>query len=202
MIYEGETEDTVIKMIFDALNVDEKRDGIFLWNASGQGNIKNNLYGLVQLAREQGIDVFLILDHDVDWSDILEDFKRRGYLKEDMYHVWERDFELDNFTIDKIIERINSVLEQKFLERIEKDEVVKKISSSSKKSIKIISDLINQKNGVKLEDVISKKDLAQILIEFRNTQIKRERYGDGWKPLLPIEKILYKIFVMIPRVIG
>ncbi len=42
LIYEGETEDTVIKMIFDALNVDEKRDGIFLWNASGQGNINNS----------------------------------------------------------------------------------------------------------------------------------------------------------------
>jgi hypothetical protein len=47
---------------------------------------------------------------------------------------------------------------------------------------------------MKLEEVISKRDLARILIEPRTAEIKKERNNDGWKPVLPIEKELKKVF--------
>jgi hypothetical protein len=65
---------------------------------------------------------------------------------------------------------------------------------------KAISDLIWEKNQVELDLVISKKQLAETLIQCRIEEIKKERQQEEWKPLLSIEKILYEIFDMIPQI--
>jgi len=98
LIYEGQTEDRIIKLIFNVLNVDEMRDGVFLYCARGQGNIKR-LEGMIELARKDNVEPFLILDRDADWQRILQKYERSGsnktwYIKKSMYKVWKKDLNL------------------------------------------------------------------------------------------------------------
>jgi hypothetical protein len=54
---------------------------------------------------------------------------------------------------------------------------------------------------IQFDDVISKKILAQNLIADRINDIEKERNSsEGWKPKLPIEIILNKIFQTIPKI--
>jgi hypothetical protein len=202
LVYEGDTEDGVIKMIFDALYVDPERDGLFLYNAEGQGNVERNLYGLAELARKNEMDIFLILDRDARWSRIILDFKNYGYIKEGKCHVWNKDFESDNFAINETLDKVNYILSEKCLKIIKKEELEEKMSNPNIFLRKAISDLIYKENGKALNDIISNKELGRLLIQSRIEKIKMERDGDGWKPLLPIEKVLNNIFHLIPRFIG
>ncbi len=66
--------------------------------------------------------------------------------------------------------------------------------------MKIANDIFWRENGVKLHEAISKKDLASKLISKRIIEIANERISEeGWKPKLPIEKVLKRIFCRIPR---
>jgi len=202
LIYEGDTEDFVVKSIFDALYVDQDRDGIFLHNAEGQGNIQHYVNSFAPLARSNEIDIFLILDRDVNWKKILDGLKQRRYIKDDMYHVWQKDFESDNFETDQVINTVNTILADKDYKEIRREEVSKKLSNSHVGLMKAIFDVVWDENETKLSDVVSKVELAKKLIEPRITEIRAERYGKGWKPVLPIEQQLNRIFNIIPRVIG
>lgn len=161
------------------------------------------MYGLAELARAIEMRIFLILDRDANWNKIIDELKRRRYINNDLYCVWNKDFESDNFTVDQIVNVVNTVLEQKNLGKIEKGQVGDRMNISNVGVTKAISDLIWDDKGMKLEDVISKAELARTIIEPRISEIKTERdNGNEWKPLLPIEKELRRIFEMIPRIIG
>ena len=95
IVLEGETEERVINLILDAIYVDNKRSGFFLYNAKGQGNIKENLRGLLHLSNLNEIELFLILDNDYESEKIIKQLGE--YIKKDMIHKWKRDFEYDNF---------------------------------------------------------------------------------------------------------
>ena len=152
LIYEGLTEDTVLNMIFEVLSVDQDTEGIFSWNATGQGNIKENLNALAKLARANEMEVFLILDRDGDWLDILNDFKKRGYIREGTYHVWEKDFESDNFSIDEVVKKVNYLLGQKLLNKVEKSDVIDRMNNNpALVMMKAISDSFWEKNRVQTE---------------------------------------------------
>jgi hypothetical protein len=43
IIFEGHSEEKAIRMILEALYIDEKRDGIMLHNAKGRSNMEANL---------------------------------------------------------------------------------------------------------------------------------------------------------------
>jgi hypothetical protein len=49
-------------------------------------------------------------------------------------------------------------------------------------------------NDVKFDDIISKPELGRILIEPRISGIKIEYNSGKWSPVLPIEKVLKKVF--------
>lgn len=202
LIYEGDTEDFVVKSIFDALYVDQDRDGIFLHNAEGQGNIQHYVNSFAPLAKADEIDIFLILDRDVNWEKILEDFKRQRFIKDNMYHIWQKDFESDNFEIGQVINTVNTMLKEKNQKEIKTEDVIPKLSNPSIGLMKAISDVVWNVNESKFSDLVSKVDLAKKLIEPRITEIRTERDNKGWKPILPIEQQLYKIFDIVPRVIG
>src|SRR5215207_970046 len=202
LIYEGDTEDFVIKSIFDALYVDQDRDGIFLHNAEGQGNIQHYMNSFAPLAKADEIDIFLILDRDMKWQDIVEDFKRQRFIKDNMYHIWQRDFESDNFEVGQVLDIVNIILKEKNQKEIRKEDVIQKLSNPTIGLMKAVADVIWNVDQCKFSDLVSKVDLAKKLIEPRIAEIRRERDNEGWKPILPIEQQLYKIFDIIPRVIG
>ena len=182
--------------------MDHDCSGIFLHNAEGQGNIQHYVKSFAPLAKANEIDIFLILDRDMNWQVIIEEFKRQRFIKDNMYHVWQRDFESDNFEIGQVIYTLNTMLREKNQKEIKKEEVIQKLSNPSIGLMKAISDVIWNMNETNFGDLFSKVVLAKKLIEPRIAEIRRERDNDGWKPILPIEQQLYKIFDMIPRVSG
>jgi hypothetical protein len=52
--------------------------------------------------------------------------------------------------------------------------------------------------GIPLDQVLSKTKLAELLVADRIAQIQIERSGKGWEPQLEIEKLLKRIFGMMP----
>lgn len=130
LIYEGDTEDFVIKSIFDALYVDHDRDGIFLHKAKGQGNIQQYVNSFAPLAKADEIDIFLLLDRDMNWQGIIDNFKRQRLIKDNnMYHVWQKDFESDNFEIGQVIDTVNTMLKEKNQKEIKKRSYSKVVKS-------------------------------------------------------------------------
>jgi len=154
------------------------------------------------LAKADEIDIFLILDRDMKWQDIVEDFKRQRFIKDNMYHIWQRDFESDNFEVGQVLDIVNIILKEKNQKEIRKEDVIQKLSNPTIGLMKAVADVIWNVDQCKFSDLVSKVDLAKKLIEPRIAEIRRERDNEGWKPILPIEQQLYKIFDIIPRVIG
>jgi len=154
------------------------------------------------LAKADEIDIFLILDRDMKWQDIVEDFKRQRFIKDNMYHIWQRDFESDNFEVGQVLDIVNIILKEKNQKEIRKEDVIQKLSNPTIGLMKAVADVIWNVDQCKFSNLVSKVDLAKKLIEPRIAEIRRERDNEGWKPILPIEQQLYKIFDIIPRVIG
>jgi hypothetical protein len=202
LVYEGEAEDIAIKILFDVLNVDQQNDGIFLWNAKGQSNIKNNIHRLYALAKADGIDLFIILDQDSDWDHIVNSSIRYGYLKPDNHHVWKKDFETDNYDIAITLELINKKLENESQKIIHRKIVEEKLYKGTIGLYKAISYTMWQINNIELEPIVSKTELARMVFQERAEEIKNEIENDGWVPKLPIEHVLYKIFVDTAKFVG
>lgn len=198
IVLEGETEEHVINLILDAIYVDNKRSGFFLYNAKGQGNIKKNLQGLFYLSNLDEIALFLILDNDKDSERIEEELKE--FVTENMIHKWEKDFEYDNFGILNVVSEVNEVLRVKGYKEISFSDVESKLSGTQNVLMKVIGDIVWIEHKIRLDDIVSKKDLAGVLIRNRLQEISIERNSEqGWQPKLPIETVLKKIFHEIPR---
>lgn len=58
LVYEGDTEDTVIRSIFQTHGINEKREGVVLFSADGKGNIKKDLNLLTRQLKKNGICSF------------------------------------------------------------------------------------------------------------------------------------------------
>ena len=198
IIYEGATEDTVIRQIFQSLGINEKSEGIILFDAEGKGNIKKNLNFLAKQARDDGLDLFIILDGESESNKTISDLIDKGYLDSKMFKIWEKDFEYDNFTQEKVVEKTNDLLKKNSYEyTISMDEVNNTIGN--KMLMKAISDLIYTKYGKIMDDIISKSELGKLLILERSKEIILEK---DWQPKLPIEKTLEQLFKKYPQIMG
>ena len=100
---EGDTEETIINLILDALAIDPDRDGFIIHNLEGQSNININLGTIYYLASRDFIDVFTILDNDHEANEIIT----RYNIDTERYHKWKRDFEYDNFGVEAVIKYVN-----------------------------------------------------------------------------------------------
>jgi hypothetical protein len=197
IIVEGDTEEHVTNLILDKIHVDNKRNGFFIHNAKGQGNIKENLRGLFHLSNLNEVRLFLILDDNIEADKIKEELK--DFVNEDMIHKWKNDFEYDNFGIRPVVDTVNRILSIKGYNPISLSEVEFELSKG-KVLMKVIKNIFERETKKGLEDVISKKHLAEELIGERLKGIEKERNSEeGWKPNLPIEIVLNRIFSKIPR---
>ncbi|MBM2819829.1 MAG: hypothetical protein HW410_1511 [Nitrosarchaeum sp.] len=195
-MYEGATEDYVIKRILEALKIYMPKSGLTLHNAEGADNLLNNFDSFFELAKHEAIDGFVIIDQDKKF--IGDELVRKGSVKEDMVIVWDNDFELENFGIEKMVDVVNNVLKSKSAKTILISEIKSKMDQNNIMLMNAISDEVRKQNGVKLDDFVSKKKLATIIFEPRAIEIEKE-FETQWIPRLPIEKKLQALFKKYPH---
>lgn len=107
LIYEGETEHEIIKKIFDALYIFDEKSGIIRCNARGADNIEKNFDGYFEMAKENEIKPFVIVDKDHE--SVITDHTRNGNIKDGMGVVWSNDFEYGwapKLPIEKTLQQI------------------------------------------------------------------------------------------------
>lgn len=196
IVFEGDTEEIVIESILRALDVDKKKDGLFLHNAEGQLNIGENLRAMYGLSSLENISLFIILDNDNKVKKIKE--KLQKFMKTKSIKIWKGDFENDNFGVVRVLQEINKELKARNFEEIKRNEVLKKLNDSHS-LMKIIEIICGEKNRIDLYSLLPKKVIARRIIKERILEIEKERKSlDGWKPKLPIEKVLRDILKTMP----
>lgn len=197
IVYEGATEEYVINRILKALRIYLPTSGLTFHNAEGADNLLTNFDSFFELAKKEQIDGFVILDQDK--KSIAEELIRKGSVKEDMMVVWNNDFELENFGIEKTVEVINDALKKKSANIISVDEIKSKLDGRDMMLMNAISDEVRKQNGVKLDSLVSKKDVAEIIFESRAIEIEKEFETNKWVPNLSIEKKLQELFRKYPH---
>ncbi len=205
LVYEGKTEDLVIREFLQAWNVDITKDGILLYDAEGVGNMsRKNLDGLITSTKKMGLDLLVILDNDSDSKEIMYSHIKKGEVALENFHIWNNDFEYDNFGIDAVLSIVNSALEkrainlsQNFIE-LTKEMTENEISTKNVVLMRAIDNLLDDRyGGLKLENVINKKNMAKSLIESRIQEIKNGQHSRS--DVLPIEQVLNSVVNKIPR---
>ena len=125
IIYEGETEDRVIRGIMKAVQVPSpEREGIHLYNTTGSGNMnQKNLDGYVTRANLLENDVYVIIDKDAE--QYLQKHLENNNIQKENAIIWNKDFEEDNFGVDVVVTKINSILTKNGKNQVSLDEVKK-----------------------------------------------------------------------------
>lgn len=163
-------------------------------------NIVQNLKLLYDFSKIEDIELFLILDNDNKANKTKN--KLKNYIKAERIKIWQKDFEYDNFGTEEVLREVNKRLGKLGLQPVEKEEVINKLNTSNYVLMHILELIAKKINkGIKLWNLISKKHVTESLISTRIKEIEYERFSsDGWKPKLPIEKVLREAFQLIPRV--
>jgi hypothetical protein len=199
IVFEGDTEQVVIESILTALRVNKEKDGFFLYNARGQKNIIYNLKSLYDISKKEDIELFLILDNDERAACVKDELK--NLINRQNIKIWKKDFEYDNFGIDTLVNNLNANLVTKGYRVVSTSDIKQLLKKSNKVLMNVVSNAVFRENGVKLDDILSKSELAKKLIAARVLEIEEERFeGNGWNPKLPIEKVLNEIFHKIPSI--
>jgi len=197
ILFEGSTENYVIKKIIESLNIFMPKSGLSLHNLEGADNLQSNFDSFFKLAKKQKIDGFVILDQDK--KNMVEELVRRGSINDDMYVVWENDFEFDNFGIEKVVEIVNVFLEGKKAKTIVLKHVKNRLENGDVMLMAAISEEVKKENGgIKLTDFVSKTQIAQTIFDKRAIEIQDEYENNKWTPKLPIEKKLQQLFRKFP----
>ena len=193
ILCEGETEETVINQILEALHWDTRRQGLTLINyrKMGELDLVANMISRLGSAKRQSVPVFVISDNDSHIKDRIEHLVSIGKLKCGMYEIWNGDFEQDNFGISKVLAIVNNKLQEQGMGTLTADEVGIE-TRKGKVLMRAIGSVCNSKFCRKLDDIISKKEIARILMAQRIEEIRKEFGEGGWKPTLPIEKALHR----------
>jgi hypothetical protein len=199
--FEGRTEEIVIKKILELFMIDPKKEGYHLYNAEGSGNLDaKKLDGVIKLAKSNEMEVCLIIDNDAEVKSILQQHQAHGDIKDDMITVWRKDFEYDNFGTTAVIEKVNQILQSKGLKTVTIDMVENRMAKGPDVLMKALDNVVGQiNNRKKLDDIISKRKLAEDLIAPRILEIEQEYAKNQWKPKLPIEETIEKLFKKYPK---
>ncbi len=181
-LVEGETEENVIELILKARGVDLEKDGFFVYNIKGKNNLEH-LKPLFRVSQLIDITIFAMIDNDKDVDKSILKMKEGaedlGYSKEIIIRKWDRDFESENFGIDRVIEKINQILHENSYKEISKEQVQKRMESTGDALIRAAENQIQMlnrdrfKDSAKASDIISKPYLAKLLLEERLNEIQR-----------------------------
>lgn len=206
LVYEGETEDLIIKELFKNLGITNNE--IILLNLKGQTNIRWSNTSVKLFKDYLGMDIHIIMDNDGQVNAMKQDCIKIG-IAINNFHIWNRDFEFDNFGVTRTINRINKLImirnknkthinqlniinRKKIIERLNKDKQLGLMSAIKQEYKQINSTSI-------YSDLIKKPHLAHILFDSRLKRIAKERKNGNWIPKLPIEKLIKEIFIKNAR---
>jgi hypothetical protein len=142
---------------------------------------------------------FEIVDGEKTSKEMLVGHVRKGFIKERMFHAWEKDYEYDNFGTTKVVEKVNIFLrERSHKQGITVEEVELRMQNNNSVLMNAVSAITNSKFGMKLNEIVGKPKLTEELMQDRIAKIREERDKGEWMPEPEIEKVMKKIFDIIP----
>lgn len=198
LIVEGKTEEKIFEEIFKnyGLNIDEK--GIQIVNCGGVGKMNvEKLKHIISIINKDNLPVFILADNEGNMNKNIcqMKIKIKGICKS---HIWEKNFEEDNFVDEEITSTVNHYLKihnEKLL-----NEEINKYRKNKKPLYKAICDTYYTKYKKNLDYVISKPDISLHLLKPFFEEISK---GEKITTATNIEKIVLEIFKMhahyIPR---
>src|SRR5206468_2148295 len=111
------------------------------------------------------ISIFAMVDNDKDVDRTItkmkESAKELGYTKEIMVRKWDRDFETENFGINKVIEKANEILNDNGYNIVNREDVQNRMLTTGDALVKAIENEIRRTNyqkfdgGKKIYDIFS-----------------------------------------------
>ena len=122
ILVEGDTEEKVIKKIFERLHISITDDGIHIINCEGVKNmVAKKLKDTIRLANRDHIAMYVIADNEGNLESQTKIMQGRIETAFD-YHIWDTSFEEDNFGKRKVVALINSYL-KKYGQNLSYDEI-------------------------------------------------------------------------------
>jgi len=196
-LIEGISEETVVRILMNALGIVPEIVGIAIHNFEGIGGITPfNAEAVLRIAKAQNVARYLIVDKDPEAEELVMELSERlKLLDSDCCRIWEKDFEFDNFGLNCTVETVNEKLVENGYGPIETNAVEKRLSNHPRARLwKAVHDECWQKNGIKIDDVLSKAQLARILALRRAKEIRQELSESKYKPKWRIEEEIEKIY--------
>jgi hypothetical protein len=99
---------------------------VFIYNIQGQDNLLH-LKPLFRVSQLIDITIFGMVDNDRNVIKKIQKMKEYardlGYEKDIRIHIWDRDFETDNFGIYKDVSKVNQIVSEKGYSKIDPLEV-------------------------------------------------------------------------------
>ena len=189
LLLEGETEMEVIKKICEKLSIDLEEEGIALVNYDGITNLRTKrLQQTIQIANSDNVPIFIIADNENNAESKIIKIQNKVISKFN-YHIWDKDFESDNFGIEKILEFINNALKQHD-QKLSKREISKHLTSSA--LLRAIELAFRDKYCCDIFKKIPKK--PDISLELMKSHLQKMSKTEELGKDLPIEHVMEKIF--------
>ena len=179
----------VIKKICEKLSIDLEEEGIALVNYDGITNLRTNrLQQTIQIANSDNVPIFIIADNENNAESKIIKIQNEVISKFN-YHIWDKDFESDNFGIEKILEFINNALKQHD-QKLLKREISKHLTSSA--LLRAIELAFRDKYRCDIFKKIPKK--PDISLELMKSHLQKMSKTEELGKNLPIEHVMEKIF--------
>ena len=199
ILVEGDTEEKIIKKIFERLNISITDDGIHIIDCEGANNMAaKKLRETIRFANRDHIAMYVIADNEGNLKSQTKIMQ--GEIETAFgYHIWNTSFEEDNFGKRKVVALINSYL-QKYGQNLSYEEIDAE-QKTGKALVKSIEKAYNNKyrstskHDLYMATGISKPDISLKLMESRIEEIAPDsNVGTQTK----IEKVLRVALDMIP----
>lgn len=195
ILFEGETEETVIRALTEDLLFDIQSAGVELFNCQGQGGFgQSTVFTALHTWRGQNIRAFVILDRDANALQLAQEYKELKLVRDTDCKIWESDFEQDNFGIEAVCQVVNAMLAKRGVPGVSGEKVKEEINTTGDVLMKSIERVYGRSYKVGLFDLVKKVEIAKQLISPRLDDIRSQRSSTSYTPKLPIEHFLVHIF--------
>ncbi|MFX1487380.1 MAG: AAA family ATPase, partial [Promethearchaeota archaeon] len=182
---EGDSEQSALPIIADAMGHDLVEIGIHLTNIRGKGKV-SKIGEFLTYLKDSDVAPYVIADGDKQVRERLVDWVRQGLLQKDFQTVWVLEFE-DCFTLDMIVEAMKEVAKEQGFEFEITAKDLKENIPKGKSVVKVLEKLLHQKDLPSLNKPALSETLALILKEEIE---KGGTYREKTPPELAIEKIV------------
>ena len=190
ILLEGETEIEVIKKICEKLDVNLEKEGINLVNYKGISNLTpKKIEHIIQISNQDNVPIFIIADNECNASNKINKIKDSVLSKFD-FHIWNKDFEEDNFGMDKMMILVNN-----YLKNHNQKLTKKEISDFKRKNKSLVRSIELAYREKYHSDIFQKIPKKQYLsLELIKKNLKKIPKTEKNEKELPIEKVLHQIF--------